>query len=132
MSLTFGKTKINNFAHLFQENPRAITRHPYVNFLRYYKQNHPRYDLKKLLHYGLIAWRKLSLNERSEFNQKNVLEAIQCPAFKLPRPEAGKNIHRTVAPPRPIIPQRYKRRSLSSRRNIRRIMRKSKYLPKRR
>lgn len=78
MSLTFGKNKIHNFAHIFDENPRALTRHPYVNFLRKYKQTHPAYDLRKILHYGFRAWRKMSPRERQQFNQKVMICKTQC------------------------------------------------------
>lgn len=77
MSLTFGKTKADNFGRIFEGNPRLLTRNSYLNFLRYYKSKHPRYGLARMLQRGLEAWTQLPASEQAMFKQKVTTQEIQ-------------------------------------------------------
>lgn len=70
MSLKFGKTIAPNFGRALQNSKRQLTRHPYLNFLRYFKSKHPSYGLTRILHEGAKSWKRMRSEERRSFTQK--------------------------------------------------------------
>ncbi|XP_059217161.1 uncharacterized protein LOC131994343 isoform X2 [Stomoxys calcitrans] len=116
MSISFGCTHVRNFAHIFENNSRELTRNSYLNFLRYYKAQHSHYGLKQILRYGSRAWRNLEADDKELFTQKNVLGL---------RPRR----RRVSTYRRPIGDPFRKRRFLNAKRNARRRSCKSKRPP---
>lgn len=64
------KINSDNIHRLLKNDPSILTRNSYLNFLRFYCSQHPRYSWRKILKTGFIIWNKLTLSERKLFIQK--------------------------------------------------------------
>ncbi|XP_023299793.2 uncharacterized protein LOC124421248 [Lucilia cuprina] len=116
MSSLLRKRQANNFTRVLNRNPQLLTCNSYINFLRFYKTQHPRYGLRKLLQNGLKVWTNLSVQARKEFKQKKSqsFEDIR------PRLKWKSKTSRMSKVPRKRMPRTYKKRHLTAAVNIKR------------
>ncbi|XP_054735646.1 uncharacterized protein LOC129242815 [Anastrepha obliqua] len=120
MSLQFGKTIAPNFGRAFLNSERQLTRHPYLNFLRYFKSIHPTFGFTRILREGAKSWKRMKSKERKSFTQKEVLKTLL----------ASKDLSNFNLFPVNPIPFDYHPHSLSLKRNVERKLRNRQLIPR--
>ncbi|TMW52805.1 hypothetical protein DOY81_002139, partial [Sarcophaga bullata] len=111
------KLESHNIERLIKQDPTLLTRNSYLNFLRFYGSQHPRYGWRRILKSGFKIWNKLTPEQRQQFTQKQRMLADRFKA-RVYRPVRRRRRPRII--PRFQMPQSYRRRSLNANRNVER------------
>ncbi|KAM7356204.1 deadbeat [Cochliomyia hominivorax] len=117
-------TNFRKFCRNLENDTKLLTCNSYMNFLRFYKSQHPRYGLRRILQNGFQIWINYDHRQKRKFKQKNILTNTNIKPRLKWRPKKA-----VTKLPRKRLPRSFRKRDLNAVKNIERRKRnKRKYV----